>query len=237
MLIFLSGCSEQQTVNYNDTYKKDGLIYLKFSEPTPYTGNVTGKMKGFIKNGKKHGKFLQFYSSGELLKRANYKNGLRHGEYLTYCNNGDIQNEEYFESDFPVGTQNFFTCKYDSLKHYKHQSIKYYKKKDSNQREIFYAFRKDYNSVNGQVSESFLYKSKSKQGNIWSSKYRSNWDILEWKIYKYHTNNNLKSLGEYKIFRSIKKMKHGTFIWYDEDGNEIKKKYYTNDELTTSPPQ
>ena len=263
ILIILSGCSEQQTVNYSDTYEKDGVIYLKFSEPTPYTGNVTGEKKGFIKNGKKHHEFLKFYTSGELLTRINYKNGLRHGEHLRYCKNGDIQNEEYFENDFPVGTHNYFRCesnKYFNGKHHKRQSIKYYKEKDTYQREFFYAFKKDYD-VNGQMSNSYLYKSNSKQYTL--NSYKADWKLLEWKKYEYHSNGkisyecsiaegirsgickwfwengNLKILGEYKINRIVypnKEMKHGTFIWYDKDGNESKKKYYTDDKLTTSPP-
>jgi antitoxin component YwqK of YwqJK toxin-antitoxin module len=236
ILIILSGCSEQQTVNYSDTYEKDGVIYLKFSEPTPYTGNVTGEKKGFIKNGKKHHEFLKFYTSGELLTRINYKNGLRHGEHLRYCNNGDSRTERYFENDLPVGTHNRFECENNLLtdKHYKYLSEKYYQSNGK-----FFVLLKRY-GVDGKIFRSYIYASVSETPQVLiylgTATYFKN---LRETTYKYHSNGKLKVSHEHKrnaeVYPQII-MKHGTSIWYDEDGNETKKKYYTNGKLTTSPP-
>ena len=57
---------------------RDGLYYPKFSD-VPFTGEVTGKSQGNLKNGKREGDWVEYYDNGQLLSKGNYKNGKKEG--------------------------------------------------------------------------------------------------------------------------------------------------------------
>ena len=246
ILIILSGCSEQQTVNYSDTYEKDGLIYLKFSEPTPYTGNITGEKKGSVKNGKKHLEFFTFYPSGKLFSKAKYDNGLRYGQYRKYCPNGDILEKGYYKNGIPKEKYSFFRCKSNEnySKYFMHRQDKYYSETRYNQENHFRLT--NHYKENGQLSISTQYSSSDINRSL------GRWhpdNILKNSslIFDYYLNGNMslryvtrrgKKYGLYEKFwengNSREKghfyngKKHGTFIWFNIDGNETQKKYYDN---------
>ena len=68
---FLSS-SWSNEIDYKRLEKKEGLYY-KTSSETPYTGQVSGKIKGKIVSGKKEGVHLKFYKNGKILSKANFK--------------------------------------------------------------------------------------------------------------------------------------------------------------------
>ena len=51
-----------------------GLYYKKFSK-VPFSGEITWKSRGKIKNGKKEGLWIEYDDNGRLLSKDNYKNG------------------------------------------------------------------------------------------------------------------------------------------------------------------
>mgnify|MGYP001256290957 CR=1 FL=1 len=140
LLIFLSSCSEQQTVNYSDTYEKDGLIYLKYSKGIPFTGYVTKEENGYIKEGKRHGEYIKYFSedssyAGQIKEKGKYFNGLRNGEfkqyhtphrlslhafynkgikngkYTEYCSDKRVmKSEDYNKNGFPIGEHQHYHC-------------------------------------------------------------------------------------------------------------------------------
>jgi len=246
LLIFLNGCSEQQSVDYNDTYEKDGLIYLKFSAPTPYTGYITGKNKGFVENGKKHDEFFSFYSSGKLLSQAKYDNGLRYGQYIKYCPNGDVLEKGYYRSGIPIEKHSFFRCKSNDnySKYFMYRQDKYYSETHFNQES--HLRLTNYYKENGQLLNSIEYNSSDTNPSLelWHPDntakgmelifdYYSNgkrslkYTVLNGKLEGLYEelwrNGNLKYTGNYNSGK-----KHGTFISYDIDGNETQKKFYEN---------
>ena len=67
--------------------ERDGIYYKKFTE-IPFTGKVTG---GSIKDGKKEGKWVEYWGNGQLLSKENYKNGKREGESVHYYDSGQVR--------------------------------------------------------------------------------------------------------------------------------------------------
>lgn len=58
-----------------------------------------------IKNGKRHGINIDFYSNGQIQSKAEYKNGKLNGEYITFFETGKINWKGYFKNDDFTGTE------------------------------------------------------------------------------------------------------------------------------------
>jgi antitoxin component YwqK of YwqJK toxin-antitoxin module len=74
-LIFLSpNMVFGKTLTWDDLAYSGGLYYKKFSK-VPFSGKITGKSQGKIKDGKKEGVWIEYDDNGQLLSKDNYKNG------------------------------------------------------------------------------------------------------------------------------------------------------------------
>ena len=72
---------------FNELVERDGLFYKKFTD-VPFTGEVTGNYRlGYIKDGKRDGAWVAYWSNGQLRHKGNYKNGKKEGAWVQY--NGD----------------------------------------------------------------------------------------------------------------------------------------------------
>ena len=58
----------------NNLVKRNGIYYTKFSQ-VPFSGEITEKSQGRIKNGKKECLWIEYDENGQLLSKDNYKNG------------------------------------------------------------------------------------------------------------------------------------------------------------------
>ena len=89
LLFFSVGCSK--IINSDDLIlsKTDGLFYEK-NNKKPFTGEVTGRVKGQIIKGKREGEWLQYYANGSLESKSNYKDGKEEGGFISYDVNGRI---------------------------------------------------------------------------------------------------------------------------------------------------
>ena len=97
-ILFLSLLSSPSwSETFDDLVQRDGVYYKKFSE-VPFTGKVTGLYKGLIKNGKKEGAWISYYSNGQLESKGNYKNGEFEGEWIRYHENGDLSLKSNYEN-------------------------------------------------------------------------------------------------------------------------------------------
>jgi len=54
-----------ETVKWDDLVYRDGLHYKKFTE-VPFTGKVTGKKQGKIRNGKRDGPWVSYNEDGTI---------------------------------------------------------------------------------------------------------------------------------------------------------------------------
>ena len=60
--------------DWDDLVERDGLFYKKFTE-VPFSGTVTGKNQGSLKNGKYDGPWVWYYKNGQLMFKSTYKDG------------------------------------------------------------------------------------------------------------------------------------------------------------------
>ena len=61
---------------YFDLVQREGLYYKKFTE-VPFSGTVTGRYQGKIKNGKRDGPWVSYHDDGTVVKflTGTYKDG------------------------------------------------------------------------------------------------------------------------------------------------------------------
>jgi hypothetical protein len=95
-LSLLSSPSWSQT--FDDLVERDDVYYKKFSD-VPFSGKVTGLGNGSIKNGKREGAWIRYYSNGQLYYKGNYKNGKKEGAWIRYYSNGQL----YYKGNYKNG--------------------------------------------------------------------------------------------------------------------------------------
>lgn len=81
--------SPSWALGMDDLVKRDGLWYQKFTA-TPFTGEVEGRWRGSIKNGKQEGSWEDYWPNGQLAMKGDYKNGKLDGSYESYSSSGQL---------------------------------------------------------------------------------------------------------------------------------------------------
>lgn len=72
-----------------DLVKLGGLYYKPFTE-VPFTGKITGRTRGSLKNGKKHGPWIYYHDNGKLSEKGTYKNGKKEGLWFWFKKDGAV---------------------------------------------------------------------------------------------------------------------------------------------------
>ena len=85
----LSSPSLSETVTLDDLVKRNDLYFEKFTD-VPFTGKMTGKVQGSIKNGKWDSTVVTYRDNGQLWYEQNYKNGMLEGAFISYNENGQL---------------------------------------------------------------------------------------------------------------------------------------------------
>ena len=85
----------------DDLVERDGFHYPKFSE-VPFTGKVTGKTQGSIKDGKKHGPYVTYWDNGQLMSKGTHKDGRKDGPWVTYFENGKLYDKGTYKDGVKV---------------------------------------------------------------------------------------------------------------------------------------
>ncbi len=73
----------------DDLVNRNRLFYLKFTD-VPFTGQLTGKFQGLIKNGVADGAWFTYYENGQLFFNASYKNGKKEGAWVRNHSDGTL---------------------------------------------------------------------------------------------------------------------------------------------------
>jgi antitoxin component YwqK of YwqJK toxin-antitoxin module len=81
----------------DDLAERGGLYYKKFTE-VPFTGKVTGKDQGSLKNGKRVGPWVEYHAGGQLWSKGNWKNGTKNGPWVHYYSNSQLQSKGTFKN-------------------------------------------------------------------------------------------------------------------------------------------
>ena len=76
-----------ETVKFEDLIEREGRFYKKFTD-IPFTGEVTGKKQGTLKDGKQEGPWVEYYDNGQLKGKATFKDGKPDGPVVIYRRNG-----------------------------------------------------------------------------------------------------------------------------------------------------
>ncbi len=77
------------SVDWDNLKYRDGLYYRNFTD-TPFTGEVSGRHQGKMKNGKKESEWIYHYLNGRLQAKGSYKNGKSEGKRVTYYDNDQL---------------------------------------------------------------------------------------------------------------------------------------------------
>ncbi len=96
-------------------YKGAGNTKEKLQE-TEYYQDGKVKMKGGLKNNKRHGKWEYYYPSGNMWSICYYNEGAKQGETVVYYENGIKRYEGEYANDTKSGTWRFFSERGELLK-------------------------------------------------------------------------------------------------------------------------
>jgi len=98
LLVFLfPAVALGQEVGWDDLVSRNGLYYKK-STDVPFTGEVTGRSQGRIKDGKRDGPWVHYHTNGQLWSEETYKDGKRGGPYVIYYDNGQLWEEGTYKN-------------------------------------------------------------------------------------------------------------------------------------------
>jgi len=78
-----------ETVSPDDLVVRNGLFYKKFTD-IPFIGEVSGRQKGTIIDGKRDGFWESYYDNGQLNWKGNYINDQLDGPWEYYHENGQL---------------------------------------------------------------------------------------------------------------------------------------------------
>ena len=92
----LSRTSQNKAVYYRVGDKLEGTVSYFYKNRTLYR-------KVFYENGKINGKFLEYFSTGELKEIGMYENGLREGNWREFYKNGKILRKGKYVKGEKVG--------------------------------------------------------------------------------------------------------------------------------------
>ena len=94
-----------ETVEVEDLVKREGLYYKK-STSVPFSGKVTGKEQGRIKNGKKEGRWEIYNKNGRVEKEITFRNGKETGSEVRYKyhSNGQLNYKGDYRNDKKEGS-------------------------------------------------------------------------------------------------------------------------------------
>ena len=94
-------------VEFNDLVEQDGLYYEKFTD-VPFTGEVTGKRQGSMRNGMKEGEWKFYYGDNALKAKGTYKQGKQNGNFTIYHDNSQILYQGNYLKGKKEGQFNFY---------------------------------------------------------------------------------------------------------------------------------
>ena len=106
----------------DDLVITSGLYYKKFTD-VPFTGKVTGKEQGKIRNGRKVGRWKIYNKDGRVGSEVIYTNGKKTGSEVRYeyHKNGQLRRKGHYKDGKPNGLWEWYhkNGQLDRKGHYK----------------------------------------------------------------------------------------------------------------------
>ncbi|RLD79608.1 MAG: hypothetical protein DRJ10_08605 [Bacteroidetes bacterium] len=203
------------------------------------------RINRYDKQGKKHGTWKEFYSSGKLKKESYYKKGFLHGYVKSYNEKGKVLLSERFVNGELYIEKLTAKNKVDFRKEY-HKNGKL-KKSGAFRKNKPVGVHRDYSdkgkvisaktySTRGWVMADGIVDKKGKRQGIWKyyfksgklkvlGKYKNGRRVGNWKFY--YENGNKEQIGSY----NKKGRPEGEWKWYFENGNILREEELTNGKL------
>ena len=88
-VLFCLTSSVGWSLTFDELVHREGLYYEKFSDE-PFSGKVTGKEQGLVKNGQLDGLWITYHDNGQLWFKGMYKNGCKDGLFKEFDENGKL---------------------------------------------------------------------------------------------------------------------------------------------------
>jgi len=92
VILLIPSLSFGETVNLEDLVLR-GDTHFKKLTGIPFTGDVTGKRKGKLKDGKKEGRWVTYHDNGQIASEGAYEDGKREGPWTYYNRDGTVNPE------------------------------------------------------------------------------------------------------------------------------------------------
>ena len=87
---------DSKYIDFDVLIKKDGLYYDEY-DALPYTGEVTGRCQGKLKNGLFDGHW-KFYRNNILSSETSFKDGIFHGIREVYLRDGRLGTKQCYQN-------------------------------------------------------------------------------------------------------------------------------------------
>ena len=94
MTLLFSGLLLGETMD--NLVEREGIYYKEFTD-VPFTGRITGKEQGTIRNGKKDSPWIGYWDNGQLWFKGTYKDGKVEGPFVWYYDNGQLHYKGNFK--------------------------------------------------------------------------------------------------------------------------------------------
>jgi antitoxin component YwqK of YwqJK toxin-antitoxin module len=85
-----------------------GNLGYKKSTITPFTGKITGKEEGYLKNGMWDGPYVSYYNTGQIEHKGSYNRGKREGPWKSFRADGNIMSDGNYYNGLYEGTWKFY---------------------------------------------------------------------------------------------------------------------------------
>lgn len=125
LAVLLVSCNQEVEVieeTYPNRQPQKVVVYKNASgtkeklKETEYYQDGKVKMKGSLKNNKRHGKWEYYYPSGNMWSICHYNEGAKHGETIVYYENGIKRYEGEYLNDAKAGIWRFYSERGELMK-------------------------------------------------------------------------------------------------------------------------
>jgi hypothetical protein len=97
-----------QALDFSDLERRDGIFFKKFTS-VPFTGSVTGGIRGSFTNGKLDGPWVEYWGNGQVHSKGSFKSGKPVEMWVTYHENGQLLSQGSFNDGKPTGSWIWYT--------------------------------------------------------------------------------------------------------------------------------
>jgi antitoxin component YwqK of YwqJK toxin-antitoxin module len=104
---YVLNVNKEKGIDAQDLVYRDGLGFQK-SHPIPFTGEITGREFGYLKNGLWHGPYISYYDNGQIKYRGYYNKAKKNGLWQSFRKNSQIISKGNYKNGLKEGRWEFY---------------------------------------------------------------------------------------------------------------------------------